>query len=186
MKKAIAAVTMLMVLAIAGAAFSFSSTSSYSYGKADGDMSMAVVAGGVTIKAGQWVMLKDGDTQELDTGAVVTNDNSGAENSALVYGVAEDGGTGGAMIRVRFRGITTAYLNGADTSSAGGITQGAALSLSWVDGAAGSVTRAATGVGTSADGPTAAATKICGVALAGVASTDTGLYNRYSVLVTVR
>jgi hypothetical protein len=180
MKKILFAVTMLVVLAIAGAAFSFSSTSSYSYGKADGDVSMAVVAGGVTIRAGEWVMLKTSDTQSLDTGAVVTNDNSGAENSALVYGVAEDGGSGGAMIRIRFRGVTTAYLNGNDSA---GISIGQALSLSSVDGAAGLSSVTAGSTSTAAQ---AAATKICGVALAGVAATDTGLYNRYAVLVTVR
>jgi hypothetical protein len=183
MKKAIAAVTMLMVLAIAGAAFSFSSTSSYSYGKADREVSMAVVASDVSIKAGQWVMLAAADDQGLETGAVVTNVTSGAENSGLVYGVAEQSGDSGAMINVRFRGVTTAYINGADSTVAAGLSQGNALSLSSVSGAAGG-TNLVGGVAVTA--AQAASTNVCGVLLATVAASDTGLYNRYSVLVTVR
>lgn len=182
MKKIIA---ILAVLAMSSTLFAFTSEDVYRLGKQDREVTWGVVAYGISISAGQWVMLASTDNQGYDTAAVVTNDNSGYENSPLVYGVAEMSADSGSMIRIVTRGYTTAYVNGADTSTAAGIAQGAPLALSYVDGAAGSTTVTG-GAGVATSAAQAAGTKVCAVAMATVASTDTGLYNKYAVYVTCR
>jgi len=176
----------LAVLAMSAVAYAFNSTTGYQLGKQDVEYTMATVASNITISKGQWVMLAMSDGQGYDSGAVVTNATASYENSPLVVGVADQTGDSGQIIRIITRGVTTAFVNGSDTSSASGISQGNALSLSFVNGAAGSVTRTGSGSGEATSAVQAAATKVCGIALATVSASDTGLYNKYSVLVTCR
>lgn len=163
----------LSVMLVAGVASAFDSTEVYRVGKVDNERTWAVVAGGQSISAGQWVIVSYSDTQGYDTGAVVAT--TATEDMGPCLGVAETSGSGGSLIRIITRGYTTAYLNGADTgSSSAGIMQGDELGISDVNGAAGGF------------GGTAVNAKVVGYALATVASTDTGLYNRYAVYVTAR
>lgn len=174
----------VLVMAIAVVAFGFTSEGVYNYGKQDKEVSMAVVAGGVTVTAGQAVYIAYADTQSLDTAAVVTN--SGVENGA-VFGIAESGGTGGTMIRVVTRGyVASAFVNGYDSGAAAGVVRGTILSGSVKNGAIGAASTfmtAATAANAAITAAQAAATVPFAISLGTVASTDTGGAYKYPVYV---
>lgn len=169
MKKIIA---ILAVLAMSSTLFAFTSEDVYRLGKQDREVTWAVVAANISISSGQWVVMAYSDGQGYDTGAVVTT--TATEGAGPCLGVAEMSADSGSMIRIVTRGYTTAYVNGADTSTAAGIAQGARLGISDVAGAAG-------GFGIPENN-----VDVVGYAAASVASTDTGLYNKYAVYVTCR
>jgi len=173
----------LIALMSFGPALAFESSSIFN-GFSDDEYTPAMVAGEPIVK-GEWVVVAIGSA--LTTGAtsgyrmdtcVVAVTSPATENYGLVRGVALQSADTGQYVQVMTQGYCLAYVDGSDSSAAGGISAAAPLSLTDKAGYAGA---AAYVSGTTPTATQAATTKIIGYALYDIAITDTTSLHRVYV-----